>query len=471
MLIRGAEVAGQIVDVRCEAGRIAEIASALAPAPGEPWLEAAGGALIPGLHDHHLHLFSLAAALRSIDCGPPRVPNAEALARALQQATPGSDGWRRGTGYFESVAGPLDRGRLDHLAPGGPLRIQHRSGVAWFLNSAAITALGLDAPASPNASFAGIERDGAGRATGRLFRADAWLRERLPPPPPPDLREAGLGLARVGVTGVTDATATNDLAQAALFREAQRSGALPQRVRLMGDASLAALAGDERLALDARKLLLDEPALPDLDVLVAEIAAAHRAGRGCAFHCVTRVELHFALAALEAAGACPGDRLEHASVAPPDAIEQVERLGIRVVTQPNFAFERGDDYLEDVDPRDRAHLYRVKSWLDARVALLAGTDAPYGAPDPWQAMHAAVARRTRAGRALSAGEAVSPETALALFASGFGIAVGEPADLCLLDRPWRAAREALDAERVAATLCAGRPVYVRAGTAAVGLEA
>ncbi|MBK7949005.1 MAG: amidohydrolase family protein [Deltaproteobacteria bacterium] len=470
MLIRGAEVAGRIVDVRCRAGGIAEIADALAPEPGEPWLEAAGGALIPGLHDHHLHLFSLAAALRSIDCGPPRVPNAEALARALQ-AAPSADGWRRGTGYFESVAGPLDRDRLDRLAPGGPLRIQHRSGVAWFLNSAAIAALGLDAPVSSNASFAGIERDGAGRATGRLFRADAWLRERLPLPPPPDLREAGLRLARVGVTGVTDATATNDLAQAALFREAQRSGALPQRVRLMGDASLAALAGDERLTLDARKLLLDEPALPDLDALVAEIAAAHRAGRGCAFHCVTRVELHFALAALEAAGACPGDRLEHASVAPPEAIEQVERLGVRVVTQPNFAYERGDDYLEDVDPRDRAHLYRVKSWLDAGVTLLAGTDAPYGAPDPWLAMHAAVTRRTRSGRALSAGEAVGPATALALFESGSRIAVGEPADLCLLDRPWRAAREALDAERVAATLCAGRPVYVRAGPADGGLEA
>lgn len=488
MLIRRAEVEGRIVDLRCEAGRITALARDLAPRPEEPILEAAGGALIPGLHDHHLHLFSLAAALRSIDCGPPRVANAEALARALRDA-PSVEGWRRGTGYFESVAGPLDRDRLDALAPGGPLRIQHRSGVAWFLNSAAIAALGLDDPAgataagdragatvqpagSPpsahpsQAAFAGVERDDSGRATGRLFRADAWLRERLPNPKPPDLRAAGLHLARFGITGVTDATATNDLAQAALFREAQRSGALPQRARLMGDTSLADLAREERLAPDARKLLLDEPALPELDALVAEIGGAHRAGRGCAFHCVTRVELHFALAALEAAGASAADRLEHASVAPPEAIEMAKRLGIRVVTQPNFAFERGDDYLEAVDPRDQAHLYRVKSWLDAGVPLLAGTDAPYGEPDPWQAMRAAVTRRTRGGRALSAGEAISPETALALFASGFRIAVGEPADLCLLDRPWRAVREALDAERVAATFCDGRLVFARGGSEA-----
>ncbi|MFO0689904.1 MAG: amidohydrolase family protein [Myxococcota bacterium] len=473
MLIRDAEVAGRRVDLRCSEGRIEALAGGIAPRAGEPVLEAGGGALLPGLHDHHLHLFALAAALRSIDCGPPKVRNAEALARALREA-PSEAGWRRGTGYFESVAGPLDRDRLDRLAPGGPVRIQHRSGVAWFLNSAALTALGLDGPpdaaadARPGDGFTGVERDAAGRATGRIFRADAWLRERLGAPTPPDLRTVGLRLARVGVTGVTDATPTNDLAQVALLRAAQRSGALPQRLRVMGDASLAALASEERLVTDARKLLLDEPALPDFDALVAEIEAAHRTGRGCAFHCVTRVELHFALAALEAAGASRADRVEHASVAPPEAIEKAKRLGVRVVTQPNFAFERGDDYLEQVDPRDQAHLYRVKSWLDAGVPLLAGTDAPYGEPDPWQAMRAATSRRTRSGRPLSPEEAIPPEAALALFSSGARIAVGEPADLCLLDRPWHAARQALDAERVAATVCAGSVVFEKAETGGSG---
>ncbi len=270
---------------------------------------------------------------------------------------------------------------------------------------------------------------------------------------------------------------SNDLAQAERFRAAQRNGDLPQRVRLMGDDSLDLFDSDARLTVDARKFLLDEPALPDLDSLVAEIARTHASGRGCAFHCVTRVELHFALAALEAAGAHALDRIEHASVAPPEAIARVKQLGTRIVTQPNFGFERGDDYLREVEARDQPDLYRVRAWLEAGVPLAAGTDAPYGDPDPWQAMRAAVTRRTRRGALLGQGERVSPEAALALFlpgsasSAGSGIhssisslAVGRPADLCLLDRPWQEAREALSSEGVAATFCAGSVVYLRGDT-------
>ncbi len=464
MLIQGAEIAGERLDLRCAAGRIAEIGRDLAPGAGEPCHEAAGGALLPGLHDHHLHLFSLAASLTSIPCGPPQVENADALARVLREATP-SDGWLRGTGYFESVAGPLDRARLDALFGDTPLRIQHRSGVLWFLNSAAISALSLDDPtrATRTSALPEIERDANGRTTGRLFRADGWLRERLPRTQPPDLGAAARTLARFGVTGLTDATASNDRSQAALFRAAQRNGDLPQRVQLMGDASLAQLETDPRLAVGPRKFLLDEPALPDLDALIAEVARTHAAGRGCAFHCVTRVELHFALCALEAAGAEHLDRIEHASVAPPEAIARVKQLGIRVVTQPNFGFERGDDYLREVEARDQPDLYRVRAWLEAGVPLAAGTDAPYGDADPWRAMRAAVTRRTRRGALLGEDERISPEAALALFApdTTANIAVGRPADLCLLDTPWRDVREALSSERVAATFCAGERVYSR----------
>lgn len=478
MLIRDAEIAGRRLDLRCEAGRISEIGPDLARRAGESCLAAGGGSLLRGLHDHHLHFFAFAAALASIPCGPPQIESAEALARALR-AAPARAGWRRGTGYFESVAGPLDRLRLDALAPDLPLRIQHRSGVMWFLNSAAIAALGLDDPATLRevSSFPGVERDSAGRATGRLFRADTWLRERLPTAEPPDLHSAARRLARVGITGFTDATPSNDLAQAGRLRAAQQSGCVPQRIRLMGDASLADFASDERLAIDARKFLLDEPALPDLDGLVEEIAAAHRAGRGCAFHCVTRVEIHFALAALEAAGAAPGDRLEHASIAPREAIEQAKRLGVRVVTQPNFAYERGDDYRREVDARDQPDLYRVRSWLASGVPLAAGTDAPHGEADPWRAMRAAVSRETRSGEPIGPAERITPEEALALFdpdrldartrrATGAAeparrwIEVGQPADLCLLDAPWRDVREDLSSDHVAAVLCAGQLVFL-----------
>ena len=70
--------------------------------PGRALAEfvAAGGALLPGLHDHHLHLFALAAADASLRCGPPEVRNLRALADALDAAFDDLD-WAE---YYRDVA-------------------------------------------------------------------------------------------------------------------------------------------------------------------------------------------------------------------------------------------------------------------------------------------------------------------------------------------------------------------------------
>ena len=84
MLIAGAEIDGvACLDLRLEAGRITELGRGLVRNGSEPMLDAAGGALLPGLHDHHLHLLALAAAASSLRCGPPALRDADALARAV----------------------------------------------------------------------------------------------------------------------------------------------------------------------------------------------------------------------------------------------------------------------------------------------------------------------------------------------------------------------------------------------------
>jgi predicted amidohydrolase YtcJ len=459
VLIRRAEIDGAIRDVRIADGRIFEIGDGLAPCADERTLDAAGAALLPGLNDHHIHLLSLAAALASVACSPDAVADRAALAAALR-AAPG--GFVRGVGYHESVAGPLDRAALDALMPDRPARVQHRSGALWILNSRAIDAVGLDG----GADAPGVERDAAGRATGRLHRLDAWLRERLPPVPPPDLGSAGRVLARAGVTGATDATPDTDARGLDLLESAVASGALPLRLAVMGGAALP-VPRHPAVARAQRKIVLDERALPAFDALAAEIADAHDSGRGVAIHCVGRAELALAAAALAAAGARRDDRLEHAAVAPPELVELVVECGASVVTQPHFIAERGDDYRRDVEATDRPWLYRTRGWLEAGVRLGAGTDAPFGSPDPWRAIRAAVERRTRSGETLGAPERLAPELALALFLAPLAdpggaprrIEPGAPADLCLLDRPWRRAREELAIACVRATCRAGRWVY------------
>ncbi len=460
MLIRGAEVEGRApLDVRLAGGRIAAIGPRLSRRRGEPELAARGGALLPGLHDHHLHLLALAAAFDSVCCGPPQVRDAGGLARALAAAEPVA-GWIRGTGYHESVAGPLDRASLDALGPALPVRVQHRSGAAWLLNSAALAALGLDA----GVDAPGVERDARGRATGRLFDLDRWLRGRLPASTP-DLRQAGRRLARCGVTGATDATPANGAAELAILQAAAERGELPQRLRVMGTPELPD-PGDG-ITRGEVKLVLREAALPAFDETLARVRDAHACGRGVALHCVTRAEVMLAAAVLAEAGVRPGDRLEHASETTPAVLERLAALPVRVVTQPGFVYARGDSYAVELSPEEQAWLYRGRGFLEAGVALGAGTDAPFGDPDPWLAMRAAVERTSAGGRCLGPGERLTPEQALALFtsppeapgAAPRRVGVGAVADLCLLDRPWRAARGSLSSGNVAATLRDGRILW------------
>src|SRR5258708_8901700 len=178
MLIRNARVwpsTEALLDVRIVAGSVAECAPGLLPAGGEEEIDAAGCALLPGLHDHHVHLRALAAAQASVRVGPERVRSAAELTARLREADAAAapDAWLRCVGYHESVAGPLDRWALDRLAanPARPVRVQHRTGALWVVNSAALAVLGLDA-GDQAGDLAGVERDAHGRATGRLWRPD-----------------------------------------------------------------------------------------------------------------------------------------------------------------------------------------------------------------------------------------------------------------------------------------------------------
>ena len=56
VFIRQAEVAGSIVDVFCDRSIVA-MAPELPMRQADIVLEADGAALLPGLHDHHLHFF------------------------------------------------------------------------------------------------------------------------------------------------------------------------------------------------------------------------------------------------------------------------------------------------------------------------------------------------------------------------------------------------------------------------------
>lgn len=464
VLIRNAEIWDQgITDVRVQGTHIAAI-GALSPLENERIIDARGGALFPGLHDHHIHLAATAVAGRSLLCGPPDVMDAPALIAALQRACAAgtlADGWLRGIGYHESVAGMLDAATLDRWLPDQKIRIQHRSGRMWFLNSLALQWL-LERSDPP----AGLERDG-GSWTGRLFDEDYWLRQTLAGSLP-CIAELSQELLSYGVTGVTDMTPSNDGALADQMRAQQRAGKLRQKLVLAGQLDLAEAAFDDGLQIGPAKLHLHEWQLPEFDAMTAFITESHAQGRGVAVHCTTEVELVFALAGLRAAGASAGDRIEHGGIATDELIQQISDLGISVVSQPHFIAERGDQYLRDVEPHHHPHLYRLAAFSRAGVRLAGGSDAPYGSHDPWASMRASVDRKSYDGQVIGASEALTPEQAITLYLHNplklgdiRAVTVGAAADLMLLDRPWQAARNSLLADHVAMTMVGGSILYQR----------
>ncbi|MCW2605674.1 MAG: amidohydrolase, partial [Frankiales bacterium] len=82
LLLHDVEVEGARTSVLVRAGRVVAVSPGMAPS-GVDAVDGRGGALLPGLNDHHVHLLATAAAATSVDCGPPAVRDRRQLARAL----------------------------------------------------------------------------------------------------------------------------------------------------------------------------------------------------------------------------------------------------------------------------------------------------------------------------------------------------------------------------------------------------
>lgn len=465
------------LDVRVGPQTVLEVGPDLALRTGEDVLDGAGGALIPGLHDHHVHLRAVVAARQSVDVSGLARPADfdKVISSAAANASPGAS--LRVIGWHETRTGPLDRYRLDALSGRAPVRVQHRSGALWVLSSAELDRVGAMSSGLP-----GIERDDQGEPTGRLFRLDGWLRGRsMRGRSNSDdsvesfargLRAYAAECERFGVTGWTDATPDREPDDASELSRLAEAGVYGQRLVLMTPPVGLPVPLDEggglagQLEVGPAKIMLDDAVLPGQHELAEVIRSAHRAGRAVAIHCVTASQLIVAVAAFEMAGTADDrigcDRIEHAGVVPPGYAQRLASLGLAVVTQPGFIRTRGDDYLREVAAAEQEWLYPAATLIRAGVKVAASTDAPFGPADPWQCIASAVTRECPDGQVVGAAERVSPHRALRMFWAApenvrrtRTVSPGQPAELCLLHVPLREALVGLPVMPVRATLLRG----------------
>ncbi len=464
-------------------------------------LNAYGATVTPGFIDAHIHLHSWAGAKTSVDCSPSAgVRSIGDIQRVIAEKarTLPQGAWIRASGYDEFALAEkrhLTRHDLDIATPDHPVKLAHRSGIAWVLNSRALKAAGIRMESEEPPGGA-IEREvPSGEPSGFLLEMDDYLKEHTPGPAQ---NEVEWGMARIsddllsyGVVQVVDAGESNDLSTWQDLQRYKRHGLLRMGVTMMTGASgrralqesgLSFLGEDQGLRLGGVKLVLSESSgrlFPSRDALYALVEEAHLAGFQVALHAVGAEAVEAATEVLRAVrSAHPGrtlrHRLEHAFITSPQALERIRESGAGVVTQPGFLYHGGERILAYVAPEEKPWLYRTASFHKAGVPLAASSDAPVGPADPRIGLYTLMARRSAQGTEVNGTEGLALDEAVALYTRQAAylthqehqrgvIAQDYFADLAIWDRDLtklKDPQELLEA-RVDMTLIAGAGVYER----------
>ncbi|XAZ30082.1 amidohydrolase family protein [Paenarthrobacter ureafaciens] len=259
-------------------GRIAAVGSneevQAAAGPDVERRSVAGATIIPGLIDTHPHLLHFSAFLAPlVDLTEVRDhDDIVELIRKKAATTPKGE-WIRTTPigephYFQRrsfrhlTEGEMpDRHVLDRASIDHPVIIQAFAPVlpnVIALNSAALSALGIDASTEDRVSNIWIEKDAAGNPTGILrgavtnyYNTDpffAELSKLMPPLIQPELAPAALGKAMgmyngLGITTIYEGHAM-DFDHIEAYQMMHAHGALSLRVHLVPELEPAALPGD-----------------------------------------------------------------------------------------------------------------------------------------------------------------------------------------------------------------------------------
>ena len=435
--------AGTVVSVR--AGKITAVGSA-DPGGAEP-VDLAGGTLLPGFIDAHVHPVFAGDGLRRCDLSGVRTATGYVEIIAAYAAAHPEAEWITGGGWsMEAFPGGVPtRDVLDAVVRDRPVFLPNRDGHGAWVNSRALELAGVDA-ATPDPADGRIERDAAGSPVGTLQEGAQYLVSRLLPEITADDWYVGLLAAQeyllsLGITGWQDAIVGSrpglpDPIDA--YLRAASTGTLAGNVvgalwwdRERGIEQVAELVDRRRdgqagrFAATSVKMMLDgvaenhtaamlEPYLDghgcatevsgldfiDPDELPRFVAALDREGFQVHFHALGDRAVRNALDAVEAARTAnghggPRHHLAHLQVVHPDDIPRFARLGATANIQPLWAThepQMDELTIPFLGERRSGWQYPFGSLLAAGAPLCAGSDWSVSSPDPLLGAHVAVNR-------------------------------------------------------------------------------
>lgn len=495
-------------------------------------IDLAGRMAVPGFIEGHGHFMSLGEAKSILDLTVAR--NWEEIvglvAQAAEQLAPGD--WIEGRGWHQekwdrlpnpSIEGSPVHSSLSEVTQRNPVRLEHASGHATFVNGLAMQLAGISRN-TPDPEGGEIVRDPEGRPTGLLREnaqeligrsLDEWRRNM-----PEEARWqqkrrwvelAGREALMHGVTSFHDAGVSFETID--FYRDLEASGSLPIRLYVMVREApdrdmeeklpqiFMPAEGDDYLAVRAIKRQIDgalgshgawllEPytdlaqssglVVESRDMIrrTAELARDH--GFQLATHAIgdraNREVLDIYASFLE-----PGERgrarrwrIEHAQHLSPTDVGRFADLGVIAAMQGTHCTSDAPWIPKRLgEARAESGAYLWRRLLDSGAVIGNGTDVPVERIDPIASFYASVTRRTADGNAFFPGQAMTRLEALrsytvanafAAFEEGLkgSLEVGKLADMVVLSEDLLAVDEGqIPDTRVDITILGGVIRYER----------
>ncbi|MGC4174999.1 amidohydrolase [Demequina sp.] len=420
--------------------------------PGTEVVDLAGGLLIPGFQDAHVHPYGGGRSLLSCNLRAAETP-AEALANVAEYAAAHPDDeWITGGGWYMSMfpGGTPEAAFLDRAVADRPVFLTNRDAHGAWVNSRALELAGITRD-TPDPRDGRIERDAAGDPTGTLHEGAMALVSGLIPDSTLEQREHALLVAQehlhgFGITAWQDAI-IGDYADmrdpgAAYHRIGTRhpttAGSLTARVvgalwwdRDRGLEQIAELEerratlGAGRFRATSVKIMQDgvaenftaamlEPyadghghattndgiSFVDPELLEEAVTALDSRGFQVHFHAIGDRAARECLDAVEAAREANGMRetrhhIAHIQVVHPEDIPRFAALGVTANMQALWATyepQMTELTLPFLGETRGAWQYPFGELSRAGARLAAGSDWPVSSPNPLEAIHTAVNR-------------------------------------------------------------------------------
>lgn len=475
-------------------------------------IDAAGGMLLPGFIDTHVHFADGGSGLASVQLRDASTPEefADRIGEFAAGLEPGE--WvQNGNWDHENWGGELpQRDWIDAVTPDNPVWINRLDGHMALANSLALELAGVDAD-TPDLSGGEVVRDESGFPTGILKdNAMELMGEAVPDPGDAlldrQVASAMLHVASNGVTTVHDMAGWDSMRA---YRRARLAGQMITRVysvvplrdweRLRDEVSESG-TGDSWLKIGGLKGFMDGSLgshtaamlesftdapndkgflINDLDDMRTWITGADAAGLHVIVHAIgtsaIRDLLDIYLDAVDANGARDRRfRIEHAQHIHPDDIDRFAIQDIVAAMQPYHAIDDGRWAERIIGPERAKTTYAFRSLIDSGAHVAFGSDWSVAPATPIDGIYAAVTRRTLDGanpdgwvpdQKVTVEQALRAYTSEAAYASfeentKGRIRTGMLADYVLLDRDLTTIEpETIRDTRVLKTIVGGTVVY------------